>query len=79
MENNLIQITFGEKLKLLRNQKGISQEKFAELSGLHRTYISDIERGDRNVSLINIVRIAAGLEIEIAELFKEIEQLRRST
>lgn len=78
MENNLIQIKFGETLKLLRTEKGISQEKLAELSGLHRTYISDIERGERNVSLVNIVRIAEGLEVEIAELFKEIEQLKRS-
>ena len=78
MENNLIQIKFGETLKLLRTEKGISQEKLAELSGLHRTYISDIERGERNVSLVNIVRIAEGLEVDIAELFKEIEQLKRS-
>lgn len=78
MENNLIQIKFGETLKLLRTEKGISQEKLAELSGLHRTYISDIERGERNVSLVNIVRIAEGLEVEIADLFKEIEQLKRS-
>lgn len=61
---------FGDTLRSIRIKKGISQEKLAELSELHRTYISDIERGERNVSLVNIVRIAKGLEIEVYELFK---------
>lgn len=70
MENKQIQIMFGDNLKSIRTKKGISQEKMAELSDLHRTYISDIERGERNVSLVNIVKIAKGLDIEISELFK---------
>jgi len=73
METKLIQTTFGKTIKLLRNEKGISQEKLAELSDLHRTYISDVERGARNVSLVNIVKIAEGLKVEISELFKQIE------
>lgn len=71
MENKQIQIMFGDTLRSIRIKKGISQEKLAELSELHRTYISDIERGERNVSLVNIFRIAKGLEIEISELFKK--------
>ena len=77
METKLIQTTFGNTIKLLRNEKGISQEKLAELSDLHRTYISDVERGARNVSLVNIVRIAEGLKVEISELFKQIEVERQ--
>jgi transcriptional regulator with XRE-family HTH domain len=62
-----IQKKFGEKLKEIRTQKGLSQEKLAFKSGLHRTYISDIERGARNVSLVNIEK---ALEVSNSELLK---------
>ncbi len=65
-----IQKKFGNKLKELRKQKNLSQEKLAFKSGLHRTYISDIERGARNLSLVNIEKIAKALGISIIELFK---------
>jgi len=65
-----IQQQFGDKLKKLRNQKGLSQEELAFKCGLHRTYISDIERGSRNVSLKNIEKVAKALKININELFK---------
>lgn len=65
-----IQKKFGEKLKEIRTQKGLSQEKLAFKSGLHRTYISDIERGARNVSLINIEKIAKALGVSNSELLK---------
>jgi len=77
MENKLIQTTFGETVKIIRNEKGISQEKLAELAGVHRTYISDVERGARNVSLVNIVRIAEGLKVEVSKLFVQIELKNR--
>jgi transcriptional regulator with XRE-family HTH domain len=51
----------------------LTQEDFAELAGLHRTYISDIERGTRNVSLINIERVAVALSLKISELFQLAE------
>ncbi len=60
---------FGTNLRSVRNQKGISQEKLAEISGLHRTYISDIERFQRSISLENIQRIADALGIETYKLF----------
>lgn len=63
--------TFGINLRKYREEKGISQEKFAELAGLHRTYISDIERFQRSISLKNIQKIAEALEIEAYLLFKE--------
>ena len=62
---------FGEKVRALRVDKGFSQEKLAELSGLDRTYISDVERGERNISLINITKIANALKVKPGELFEE--------
>ena len=59
-----IQKKFGDKLRELRKQKGLSQEGLAFKSGLHRTYISDIERGSRNVSLKNIEKIAKAFGIK---------------
>ena len=66
-----IRKVFGENLRKMRLEKGISQEKFAELCGLHRTYISDIECFHRNVSLDNIQKIADALGIQSFELLKE--------
>lgn len=62
---------FGTNLRSLRTALGISQEKLAEKSGLHRTYISDIERFQRSISLENIQRIADALEVETYKLFLE--------
>ncbi len=63
---------FGQRLQLLRKKTGLSQEDFAELCDLDRTYISGIERGIRNVSLKNIEALANGLGISLSELFKDI-------
>ncbi|WP_425381408.1 helix-turn-helix domain-containing protein [Spiroplasma endosymbiont of Polydrusus pterygomalis] len=62
---------FGKRMKTLRNQKGkkFSQEKLGEASGLHRNYISDAERGTRNVSLVAILKIINGLDSSISEFF----------
>lgn len=64
---------FGTNLRKLRTEKGFSQEKFAELCGLHRTYISDIECFQRNVSLENIQKIAEALQIPAYFLLMEEE------
>ncbi|MDB7894622.1 helix-turn-helix domain-containing protein [Flavonifractor plautii] len=68
-----IKKTFGTNLRKLRTEKGFSQEKFAELCGLHRTYISDIECFQRNVSLENIQKIAEALQIPAYFLLMEEE------
>ena len=68
-----IAVRFGQAVRKLRQAKKISQEELAERSGLHRTYISDIELGKRNVSLENIERIAVALERSLPDLFKETE------
>ena len=62
---------FGTNLKKYRTEKKLSQEKFAELCGLHRTYISDIECFRRSISLDNIQKIADALEIDTYKLFIE--------
>ena len=62
---------FGTNLRKYREEKKISQEKFAEMTGLHRTYISDVERFQRSISLNNVQKIADALEIENYILFKE--------
>ena len=60
---------FGKRLRELRKQRGLSQEALALVCDLDRTYIGGIERGERNVSLINIVRISKALDISPQELF----------
>ena len=62
---------FGTNVRKYRIEKGVSQEKFAELCGLHRTYISDIECFRRSISLDNIQKIADALKIETYKLFME--------
>jgi transcriptional regulator with XRE-family HTH domain len=61
--------TFGRKVRVLRKAMGYSQEKLADKAGLHRTYIGSIERGEQNVSLDNISKIAKALQVPVAELF----------
>jgi transcriptional regulator with XRE-family HTH domain len=63
-----IEIRFGDRLRVLRKAKGLSQEAFADLCALDRTYISGIERGKRNVSLRNIDILARTLGTTISEL-----------
>lgn len=58
----------GRRIKFLREQSGLSQEKFAEKCGFDRTYISLLERGKRNPSYTNLLKVAKGLEISISDL-----------
>jgi transcriptional regulator with XRE-family HTH domain len=66
-------IRFGQKLRQVREQAGISQEKLAQLAGLHRTYVSSVERGKRNISLENIDRLARALGLPMARLVSDPE------
>lgn len=63
---------FGQNFKKIRNEKGISQERLAFMANLHRTYISDVERGNRNISLINIEKIARALKVEPRDLLNDL-------
>lgn len=60
---------FGENVRHLRKQRGFSQERLAEISGCHPNYIGGVERGERNISLKNIVAIAGALRCSVDELF----------
>lgn len=64
-----IRILFGNQVRKLRQARGVSQEELAFISDLHRTYISDIERGTKNVSLDNIHKIAVALNVPLKGLF----------
>ena len=63
-----IQRRFGQAVRSTRKRSGISQEELASRSELHRTYISDIERGSRNPSLLTMVRLASALGVTLGEL-----------
>lgn len=65
-----IKKTFGARLRAIRNEKGLSQESLALTCELDRTYIGGVERGERNISLINIYKIAIALGISPRELMK---------
>jgi len=65
-----ILINFGDRVREIRKKKGLSQEELAYKADLHRTYIGMIERAEKNITLINIEKIANALEIEIADLIK---------
>lgn len=67
---------FGKRLREIREETSISQEKLAELAGVHRTYVSSVERGKRNVSLVNIERFAAALGVSMGELMPDTKRGR---
>ena len=69
MQAGLILKKFGEKVRKERKRRGLSQEALGFEAGLDRTYISSVERGQRNISLLNIHRIARALKIKVRELF----------
>lgn len=68
----MIQKKLGEKIRKIRIEKGLSQERFALSIGMDRTYFASVEAGKRNISLINIAKIADGFNISLEELFKEL-------
>ena len=69
MTTTRVRKAFGRKVRELRKYKGYSQEKLADKADLHRTYIGSIERGEQNVSIDNIAKIAKALRTPIANLF----------
>ena len=64
-----IRKVYGDRMKEIRLGKGISQEALAAAADLHRTYVSSVERGERNVSIVNIARLADALNVPIREFF----------
>ncbi len=68
---------FGQRVRVLRQKTGLSQEKFALKIEMDRTYFSSVESGKRNISLLNIKKIADGLEISVDKLFEDLKQIER--
>lgn len=68
----MIRRKIGERIRQLRTLTGLSQEKFALKIGMDRTYFASVELGKRNISIINIEKIAKGLDVSLSELFKDI-------
>ena len=62
---------FGSTVRKFREERGYSQEKLAERAGLHRNYVGGIERGERNLALENIIKLARALSVSPKELFSE--------
>ncbi|BFT65510.1 helix-turn-helix domain-containing protein [Parvimonas parva] len=68
---------FGERVKDLRKNIGLSQEKFALKINMDRTYLASVEAGNRNISLRNIEKIADGFDMSISELFEGVENEKK--
>jgi transcriptional regulator with XRE-family HTH domain len=67
-----VRTRFGKALRERRHKLGVSQEEFADICGLDRTYVGGIERGERNVGLANIEKLAKALKITLSELFRGV-------
>lgn len=67
-----VRVRFGKALRVRRRKLGVSQEEFADLCGLDRTYVGGIERGERNLGLVNIEKLASALKISLSELFRGV-------
>jgi len=69
----------GQRIRNYRTQKGLSQEKLAELSGCHPTYIGQLERGEKNATLESIERITSALGISLSKLFEKLDSQKSDT
>ena len=69
MDKSILEI-FGKEIRTVRLEQKLSQEELAYKAGLHRTYIGMIERGEKNISLLNIEKVAKALSVKIQELFE---------
>jgi transcriptional regulator with XRE-family HTH domain len=74
LTNDELKKLYGLTLRKLRRERGLSQEILGEKTGLHRTYISDVEHGERNLSLINIYKLCNALNVSLSNFFKMMEE-----
>ena len=70
-------LALGRQIRRLREARKLSQEGFAAAAGLDRAYYGGIERGERNVAALNLIKIAAALEVGVGELFPRVQAMRR--
>lgn len=67
-------LVFARRLRQTRNKQGLSQEDLARKCGLHRTYVGSVERGERNISIDNMERLATALSVSLLELLKDADE-----
>ncbi len=67
-------LVFARRLRQMRNKQGLSQEDLARKCGLHRTYVGSVERGERNISIDNMERLATALRVSLLELLKDADE-----
>ena len=72
MDNNDIQVKLGQRIRKLRTSLNLSQEKFALLIEMDRTYFASVEAGKRNISIKNLEKISKGLNVSLSQMFKNI-------
>ena len=75
--NNSLLTAFGDALRASRKERGLSQEELAALASLDRSYVGGVERGERNVSLINLNKLARALNLTLAELLADLPEAGR--
>lgn len=61
-------------MRKFRLKAGLSQEKLAEFADVHRTYVGDVERGERNISIVNMTKVAEALKVKLSEVVREMER-----
>jgi transcriptional regulator with XRE-family HTH domain len=67
-DKNYMLVRFGRKIRFEREKRNISQEKFGEMAGIHRTYVGMIERGEKNITLLNMEKVAQALDMTLKQL-----------
>ena len=67
-----IQAAIGNRIRALRSQRGWSQEEFADICGIHRSHMGEIERGEKDVSISTLQKISKGLDIAISALLQDV-------
>lgn len=72
-----LRVAIGKRVRELRGRQRVSQENLAELSGLHRNYVGSVERGERDIGITAIARLAAALDMSLAEFFEPFRQKSR--
>lgn len=75
MSVHALRRAIGQAIRRRRKALGLSQDAFAEVSGLHRTYIGGIERGERNITIDNLQRVACSLGVPLAQLIMDAEEM----
>lgn len=76
--SSAVLVALGRAVRALRVERGFSQERLAEESGIHPRYLSDVERGRRNIGMVNVDRLARALSVDLATLMAGVEAERRS-